>query len=416
MRTRSGWPGARLRRRRARRDAARDRRLRGLPPPARARRLGAGPDADGARLGRGPRRGPRRGADDYLVKPFAFAELLARLRALARRGGTGPAGGARGGRPAARPRDAARWRGRRARSRSRPRSSPCSRPSCAGPARFSRACTCSSTPGTSRTRTARTSSTSTCAGCGRRSTSRSARVARDGARGRLPAAGRRRMTRVPIRVRVAAAFALAMAVVLAGDGLFLYLRARAPTSTARSTSDLRLRAQDLAALVRHAARWPRRRRRPPRRARESYAELLDAVGACSTRRRPLGRSPLLEPAEAARAPDGRSDLELPSVPGLDERSRAPGDGPVARERLSRGRRDARATTSETLAQPPRRAADRGPDRAGPRALAGYLLAGLSLRPVESMRRRAAAVSARDTGPAAAGAANAGTRSSGSARR
>src|SRR5262249_18990437 len=34
------------------------------------------------------------GADDYLVKPFAFAELLARLRALARRGA-----GARGGAP-----------------------------------------------------------------------------------------------------------------------------------------------------------------------------------------------------------------------------------------------------------------------------------------------------------------------------
>src|SRR5947209_3650401 len=29
------------------------------------------------------------GADDYLLKPFAFAELLARLRALARRGETG---------------------------------------------------------------------------------------------------------------------------------------------------------------------------------------------------------------------------------------------------------------------------------------------------------------------------------------
>ncbi len=31
------------------------------------------------------------GADDYLVKPFAFAELVARVRALARRDGTRPA-------------------------------------------------------------------------------------------------------------------------------------------------------------------------------------------------------------------------------------------------------------------------------------------------------------------------------------
>ena len=31
------------------------------------------------------------GADDYLVKPFAFAELLARIRALARRGGAADA-------------------------------------------------------------------------------------------------------------------------------------------------------------------------------------------------------------------------------------------------------------------------------------------------------------------------------------
>ena len=49
------------------------------------------------------------GADDYLVKPFAFEELSARLRALSRRGGPGG------------PADRAQAR-RRARSRSmRPR-------------------------------------------------------------------------------------------------------------------------------------------------------------------------------------------------------------------------------------------------------------------------------------------------------
>lgn len=35
-------------------------------------------------------RGLRAGGDDYLVKPFAFAELLARLESLARRGGAQP--------------------------------------------------------------------------------------------------------------------------------------------------------------------------------------------------------------------------------------------------------------------------------------------------------------------------------------
>jgi two-component system copper resistance phosphate regulon response regulator CusR len=36
-------------------------------------------------------RGLQEGADDYLVKPFAFSELLARVAALLRRGGNGAA-------------------------------------------------------------------------------------------------------------------------------------------------------------------------------------------------------------------------------------------------------------------------------------------------------------------------------------
>src|SRR3954464_11943155 len=43
------------------------------------------------------------GGDDYVTKPFAFAEFVARLRALIRRGGTDPAVGAGGGRPAPAP-------------------------------------------------------------------------------------------------------------------------------------------------------------------------------------------------------------------------------------------------------------------------------------------------------------------------
>ena len=75
--------GDRVRRDRARRDAAGDRRLRRLPPAARGGHLDAGAHAHGARRGRRPRRGPRRGRgrlphEAVLVRRAARAATRAR--------------------------------------------------------------------------------------------------------------------------------------------------------------------------------------------------------------------------------------------------------------------------------------------------------------------------------------------------
>ena len=114
------------------------------------------------------------GADDYLAKPFSFAELLARLRALARRGPVERPAVLEVGTLKLDPAGRRVWRERHRGQPRRPRSSSSWRRSCVTRARCSRATSCSSTPGTTTTRTARTSSTSTSATCATRSTARSA--------------------------------------------------------------------------------------------------------------------------------------------------------------------------------------------------------------------------------------------------
>jgi heavy metal sensor kinase len=206
------------------------------------------------------------------------------------------------------------------------------------------------------------------------------------------------ISRVSIRIRVTAAFAVAMAAVLAASGLFLYLRLSSHLGLALDR-ELRLRAQDLGALVHDpntslatdsASRFVERG--------ESYAQLISRSGAVVDATRPLGRTPLLTRSELAAAVRAPVYLDEPRVPGLDEPSRV---------LATTVRRDGRPLVLAVGATLQDRAETLASFRdelliAGPLALifastAGYFLAGLSLRPVESMRRRAAAISAETPG-------------------
>jgi heavy metal sensor kinase len=189
-----------------------------------------------------------------------------------------------------------------------------------------------------------------------------------------------------------------MAAVLAASGLFLYLRLSSHLSLALDR-ELRLRAQDLAALVRDpnaslaadsAGRFVERG--------ESYAQLLAPDGAVADATRPLGRKPVLTPGEVAAARRRPLFVDRATVTGLDEPSRI-----LATSVRRAGRPLVLAVGATTQDRAETLASFRDELLlAGPLALilastAGYFLAGLSLRPVESMRRRAAAISAETPG-------------------
>ena len=206
------------------------------------------------------------------------------------------------------------------------------------------------------------------------------------------------MSRLPIRVRVTAAFAVAMAAVLAVSGWFLYARLNSHLALALDR-ELQLRSQDLAALVRqpNASLADDNTGRFIERG-ESYAELIASDGRVVNATRPLGATLLLDATELRSARRRAIYADRSAIPGLDEPSRLLA-APVTRA----GRRlvlvvgTTRQDNTETLAAFRDELLIAGPIALLLASLAGYLLAGLSLRQVDSMRRRAAAVSADNPG-------------------
>jgi two-component system, OmpR family, sensor kinase len=206
----------------------------------------------------------------------------------------------------------------------------------------------------------------------------------------------------PIRLRVTAAFAVAMAAVLAGSGLYLYLRLDSHLAGALDR-ELRLRAQDLTALVAQPHGMLTQTLAKDNSGRyvergESYAQLLAPDGRVLDATRPLAGHPLLSHSEVRRAERAPIYVDKQSVPGLNEGSR------LLATAVSRGTRRVVLVVGATQQNDVETLTSFRDELliAGPIALllasgAGYLLAGVSLRQVESMRRRAAAISAETPG-------------------
>lgn len=206
------------------------------------------------------------------------------------------------------------------------------------------------------------------------------------------------MSRVPIRLRVAGAFALAMALVLATTGWFLYKRVESHLSTSLDHA-LQLRAHDLSELVVEPGKpLAHANAAPFVEPGEAFAQLLDERGRVLDATQPLHGRALLGAHDLQQARAEPVMRDVGSVPGLDEPARLLAQPVVRRDRkvvLIVG--STRADITEALSGLRTELLIAGPIALLLASIAGYLLAGVSLRPVESMRRRAAEISAETPG-------------------
>jgi two-component system, OmpR family, sensor kinase len=190
------------------------------------------------------------------------------------------------------------------------------------------------------------------------------------------------MSRIPIRIRLTLFFAVAMAVVLAAVGLFVYTSVASDLDRAFD-KDLRSRSQALAALVQRGGSV-----RATGTA-DTFAELVTPRARVVDATPQLRGEVILSPSQLALAANGPRFFDRPRLPGQDEAGRMLAL-PLQNDVLVVG-----ATLehrNDTLTSLQAAFLVGGPVALLLMSIGGYLLAGAALRPIESMRRRAAEIS------------------------
>lgn len=201
------------------------------------------------------------------------------------------------------------------------------------------------------------------------------------------------LRRLPVRWRLTLAFATVMAVVLTATGLFIHARLRSDQDQAINRS-LRARAADVAALAQQSDTGLRDATGAGAGSHGvQIAQLIDPSGRVIDDTPGLGTRPLLRRAQLSAARHSARFLAdvhpvgYPPVRVLAEPVAAQGETlvvVVGQSLENRNRAIGELTDVLVLG---------GPAALALASIAGYLLIGAALAPVEAMRRRAAGISA-----------------------
>ena len=187
--------------------------------------------------------------------------------------------------------------------------------------------------------------------------------------------GRRRVRRIPIKLRVTLVFAAVMAIVLAATGLFLYLRLESSLNRldrpGPPVAKPAAHQGDAGQQTRASARLPTAcSTTGPRSSPRSSLRTGRLFNPPINRPQPTGR-PVLPPGKVAEARRGEITFERPG-PRREPRARAL-PRPALRVRgphADRGRRRLARRSRRSAREPAPTASDRGPDRAPPRVPGG----------------------------------------------